>query len=113
MFSQRSRYALRASAVKSLRIVLGVLAVKCIGIRFCIFGGSLPPIRRTDIGGGITRAIRCTSVRHFSGIEPNLPCRKNVNSADTARAPACHFSGKIAHFAVCANQKESIAALFP
>jgi len=45
-----------------------------------MFGGWLPSIRRIDIGGGHTRAIRCT----------------DANSADTAEPTAaqkCQFGG--------------------
>ena len=85
--------ALRASAVKLLRIALGVLCAFvvnriCIGFSLnlllapcvCTFGGLLPFIRRTGISGGHTGTSRC--IRAISAL-----------SAEPTAMQKCQFSG--------------------
>jgi hypothetical protein len=64
----------------------------------CIFSGSLPPIRRTNISGGIRRAIRCIGV--ISVALAGLPADPKCRFGGFSLLAAVQFGGK---YAICAT----------
>ena len=75
------------------------LRLKMYCIRFCTFGGSLPRIRRTRVGGGNTRAIRCTcAISAPRSLTPAatkwLFSGSSRASRQTIRRNSCEFCNK-------------------